>query len=81
MYGKLARHDPVQQTLKPTEFQRIYSLEAVIIRRTATWCAAMNDLFLNDGGECAAAVHDIRDCYERGQPGVGRTPLRLKNSG
>jgi len=77
MYGKLAGMTGTADT-EAYEFQQIYNLETVIIPTHRDMVRRdENDLFFKTTAEkYAAAVHDIRDCYERGQPVlVGTTSI------
>ena len=77
MYGKLAGMTGTADT-EAYEFQQIYNLETVIIPPNRNMVRRdENDLFYKSTAEkYAAAVHDIRDCYTRGQPVlVGTTSI------
>jgi preprotein translocase subunit SecA len=77
MYGKLAGMTGTADT-EAYEFQQIYNLETVIIPTHRDMVRRdENDLFFKSTAEkYAAAVHDIRDCYTRGQPVlVGTTSI------
>jgi preprotein translocase subunit SecA len=77
MYGKLAGMTGTADT-EAYEFQQIYNLETVIIPTHRDMVRRdENDLFFKSTAEkYAAAVHDIRDCYKRGQPVlVGTTSI------
>ena len=77
MYGKLAGMTGTADT-EAYEFQQIYNLETVIIPTHRDMVRRdENDLFFKTTAEkYAAAVHDIRDCYNRGQPVlVGTTSI------
>ena len=77
MYAKLAGMTGTADT-EAYEFQQIYNLETVIIPTHRDMVRRdENDLFFKSTAEkYAAAVHDIRDCYTRGQPVlVGTTSI------
>ncbi|MBS0315330.1 MAG: preprotein translocase subunit SecA [Proteobacteria bacterium] len=77
MYGKLAGMTGTADT-EAYEFQQIYGLETVIIPTHRPMIRRdENDLFFKTAAEkYAAAVRDIRDCHERGQPVlVGTTSI------
>ncbi len=77
MYGKLAGMTGTADT-EAYEFQQIYNLETIIIPTHRDMVRRdENDLFFKSTAEkYAAAVHDIRDCYTRGQPVlVGTTSI------
>jgi preprotein translocase subunit SecA len=77
MYSKLAGMTGTADT-EAYEFQQIYNLETVIIPTHRDMIRRdENDLFFKSTAEkYAAAVHDIRDCYTRGQPVlVGTTSI------
>ncbi len=77
MYGKLAGMTGTADT-EAYEFQQIYNLETVIIPTHRDMVRRdENDLFFKSTAEkYAAAVHDVRDCFTRGQPVlVGTTSI------
>jgi preprotein translocase subunit SecA len=77
MYGKLGGMTGTADT-EAYEFQQTYGLETVIIpTHRAMVRRDENDLFFKTAAEkYAATVHDIRDCYNRGQPVlVGTTSI------
>ncbi len=77
MYGKLAGMTGTADT-EAYEFQQTYGLETVIIPTHRPMIRRdENDLFFKTAAEkYAAAVRDIKDCYERGQPVlVGTTSI------
>ena len=77
MYAKLAGMTGTADT-EAYEFQQIYNLETVIIPTHRDMVRRdENDLFFKSTAEkYAASVHDIRDCYNRGQPVlVGTTSI------
>ncbi len=77
MYGKLAGMTGTADT-EAYEFQQTYGLETVIIPTHRPMIRRdENDLFFKTAAEkYVAAVRDIKDCYERGQPVlVGTTSI------
>ena len=77
MYGKLAGMTGTADT-EAYEFQQTYGLETVIIPTHRPMIRVdENDLFFKTAAEkYAAAVRDIKDCHERGQPVlVGTTSI------
>ncbi|TAG03621.1 MAG: preprotein translocase subunit SecA [Betaproteobacteria bacterium] len=77
MYGKLGGMTGTADT-EAYEFQQTYGLETVIIPTHRDMVRRdENDLFFKSTAEkYAAAVHDIRACYDRGQPVlVGTTSI------
>ncbi len=77
MYSKLAGMTGTADT-EAYEFQQTYGLETVIIPTHRPMIRRdENDLFFRTAAEkYAAAVRDIKDCYERGQPVlVGTTSI------
>jgi preprotein translocase subunit SecA len=77
LYGKLGGMTGTADT-EAYEFQQTYGLETVIIPTNRPMVRRdENDLFFKTQAEkYAAAVRDIRDCYNRGQPVlVGTTSI------
>jgi preprotein translocase subunit SecA len=77
MYAKLGGMTGTADT-EAYEFQQTYGLETVIIPTHRDMIRRdENDLFFKSTAEkYAATVHDIRDCYNRGQPVlVGTTSI------
>jgi preprotein translocase subunit SecA len=77
MYSKLAGMTGTADT-EAYEFQQIYSLETVIIppHRPTIRKDMMDKVYLTAREKYLAAIEDIKDCYERGQPVlVGTTSI------
>ncbi len=77
LYNKLAGMTGTADT-EAFEFQQIYSLETVIIppHRPTVRQDLMDKVYLSTGEKYQAAIVDIQDCYERGQPVlVGTTSI------
>ncbi len=77
MYEKLAGMTGTADT-EAYEFQEIYSLETVIIptNRPMQRLDQNDQVFKTDAEKFHAIIHDIKDCYERGQPVlVGTTSI------
>ena len=77
LYNKLAGMTGTADT-EAYEFQQIYSLETVIIppHRPTIRRDMMDKVYLSSREKYLAAIEDIKDCYERGQPVlVGTTSI------
>ena len=77
MYSKLAGMTGTADT-EAYEFQQIYNLETVIIppNRPTIRKDMMDKVYLTAREKYLAAIEDIKDCYERGQPVlVGTTSI------
>ena len=77
LYQKLSGMTGTADT-EAFEFQQIYSLETVIIppHRPTVRQDLMDKVYLSTGEKYQAAIVDIQDCYERGQPVlVGTTSI------
>ena len=77
MYHKLAGMTGTADT-EAYEFQQIYNLETVIIppHRPTIRKDQMDKVYLTAKEKYQAAINDIKDCYERGQPVlVGTTSI------
>jgi preprotein translocase subunit SecA len=77
IYGKLAGMTGTADT-EAYEFQQIYNLETVIIppNRPTIRKDMMDKVYLTAKEKYLAAIEDIKDCYERGQPVlVGTTSI------
>jgi preprotein translocase subunit SecA len=77
MYSKLAGMTGTADT-EAYEFQQIYNLETVIIppHRPTIRKDMMDKVYLTAREKYLAAIEDIKDCYERGQPVlVGTTSI------
>jgi len=77
LYNKLAGMTGTADT-EAFEFQQIYNLETVIIppHRPTVRQDLMDKVYLSTGEKYQAAIIDIQDCYERGQPVlVGTTSI------
>ena len=77
MYSKLAGMTGTADT-EAYEFQQIYSLETVIIppHRPTIRKDMMDKVYLTSREKYLAAIEDIKDCYQRGQPVlVGTTSI------
>ena len=77
MYNKLAGMTGTADT-EAYEFQQIYNLETVIIppHRPTIRKDMMDKVYLTAREKYLAAIEDIKDCYERGQPVlVGTTSI------
>jgi len=77
LYGKLAGMTGTADT-EAYEFQEIYGLETVVIPPNRKSCREdqLDRVYKTTGEKYAAAIADIRECYERGQPVlVGTTSI------
>ncbi|RFC31369.1 MAG: protein translocase subunit secA [Candidatus Nitrotoga sp. MKT] len=77
LYGKLAGMTGTADT-EAFEFQQIYNLETVIIppHRPTIRKDMMDKVYLTTNEKYRAAILDIKDCYQRGQPVlVGTTSI------
>ena len=77
LYGKLAGMTGTADT-EAYEFQEIYGLETVVVppNRSSRRDDQLDRVYKTTQEKYAAAIHDIRDCYERGQPVlVGTTSI------
>src|SRR5262245_25742773 len=77
MYGKLAGMTGTADT-EAYEFQEIYGLETVVIppNRVSKRDDQLDRVYKTTREKYEAAIHDIRDCHERGQPVlVGTTSI------
>ena len=77
LYNKLAGMTGTADT-EAYEFQQIYNLETVIIppHRPTVRRDMMDKVYMTMQEKYAAAIEDIRDCYQRGQPVlVGTTSI------
>jgi len=77
LYNKLAGMTGTADT-EAFEFQQIYNLETVIIppHRPTIRKDLMDKVYLSTSEKYQAAILDIQDCYERGQPVlVGTTSI------
>lgn len=77
LYNKLAGMTGTADT-EAFEFQQIYNLETVIIppHRPTIRQDMMDKVYLSTNEKYQAAILDIQDCYERGQPVlVGTTSI------
>ena len=77
LYNKLAGMTGTADT-EAFEFQQIYNLETVIIppHRPTIRNDLMDKVYLSTSEKYQAAILDIQDCYERGQPVlVGTTSI------
>ena len=77
LYNKLAGMTGTADT-EAFEFQQIYSLETVIIppHRPTVRQDLMDKVYLSTNEKYQAAIVDVQDCYERGQPVlVGTTSI------
>jgi len=83
LYGKLAGMTGTADT-EAYEFQEIYGLETVVIPPTTDRAAGMISSIActrPHAEKIRGGDHDIRECYERGQPVlVGRPRSRTQNS-
>ena len=77
MFAKLAGMTGTADT-EAYEFQQIYGLETVVIptHRTMVRIDKMDQVFRTAREKYQAIIHDISDCYQRGQPVlVGTTSI------
>ncbi len=77
LYGKLAGMTGTADT-EAYEFQEIYGLETVVIppNRQSRRDDQLDRVYKSTAEKYAAAIADIRECYERGQPVlVGTTSI------
>jgi preprotein translocase subunit SecA len=77
LYGKLAGMTGTADT-EAYEFQEIYGLETVVIPPNRKSCREdqLDRVYKTTSEKYAAAIADIRECYERGQPVlVGTTSI------
>ena len=77
LYGKLAGMTGTADT-EAYEFQEIYGLETVVIppNRVSRRDDQLDRVYKSTAEKYAAAIADIRECYERGQPVlVGTTSI------
>ncbi len=77
LYGKLSGMTGTADT-EAYEFQEIYGLETVVIppNRPSRRQDQLDRVYKTTAEKYAAAIADIRDCYERGQPVlVGTTSI------
>jgi len=77
MYGKLSGMTGTADT-EAYEFQEIYSLETVVIppNRPSARKDRQDQVYKTSQEKYQAMLHDIQDCYERGQPVlVGTTSI------
>ncbi|MEK9801908.1 MAG: preprotein translocase subunit SecA [Curvibacter sp.] len=77
LYGKLAGMTGTADT-EAYEFQEIYGLETVVIppNRLSRRDDQLDRVYKSTAEKYAAAIADIRECYERGQPVlVGTTSI------
>ncbi len=77
LYGKLGGMTGTADT-EAYEFQEIYGLETVVIppNRQSRREDQLDRVYKTTAEKYAAAIKDIRECYERGQPGlVGTTSI------
>jgi preprotein translocase subunit SecA len=77
LYGKLAGMTGTADT-EAYEFQEIYGLETVVIppNRISRRDDQLDRVYKSTAEKYAAAIADIRECYERGQPVlVGTTSI------
>ena len=77
MYNKLSGMTGTADT-EAFEFQQIYGLETVVVppHRPTIRVDMMDQVYLSAMEKYHAVIHDIRDCYERGQPVlVGTTSI------
>jgi preprotein translocase subunit SecA len=77
LYGKLAGMTGTADT-EAYEFQEIYGLETVVIppNRPSSREDQLDRVYKTTREKYEAAIHDIRECYERGQPVlVGTTSI------
>jgi preprotein translocase subunit SecA len=77
LYGKLAGMTGTADT-EAYEFQEIYSLETVVVppNRPSKRDDQLDRVYKTTREKYEAAIQDIRDCYERGQPVlVGTTSI------
>ena len=77
LYGKLAGMTGTADT-EAYEFQEIYGLETIVIppNRTSRRDDQLDRIYKTTREKYVAAIQDIRECYERGQPVlVGTTSI------
>ena len=77
LYGKLAGMTGTADT-EAYEFQEIYGLETIVIppNRISRRDDQLDRIYKTTREKYDAAIHDIRECYERGQPVlVGTTSI------
>jgi preprotein translocase subunit SecA len=77
LYGKLAGMTGTADT-EAYEFQEIYGLETIVIPPNRISCREdqLDRIYKTTREKYAAAIQDIRECYERGQPVlVGTTSI------
>ena len=77
LYGKLAGMTGTADT-EAYEFQEIYGLETIVIppNRTSRRDDQLDRIYKTTSEKYVAAIQDIRECYERGQPVlVGTTSI------